>query len=300
MMRVQPPPEDAVMAEWPDLADIAFLTSSGQKVVYRATLGGRPVALKLLPQRSPEDDEELQPVMDALLRYYEREMRVLYECASPTLACLVEWGPYIRLFDGRPYLAYLEEFIPGRPLSDMAPLALAEGLRMADDVCAALQVLHDHPNHYVHRDVKPANVVGQDAWVLIDPGIAFSAAEEDITTFGHRPPGTPGYCSPEQGDYFRRRVDLDGRSDIFSLGLTLAFGLTGQHAYTNTCRPGAFPRELQQAVNEQRWRPEFAVGLDESVAQLLKRMLGRRPHERYPSIHHVREAIAELQRRPST
>jgi serine/threonine protein kinase len=254
------------------------------------------VALKLvmLPGPAADGDEDPVPEQDAILRYWQREMQVLAECQSETLACLTDWGPFVLECDGRYYMAYAEQFIAGDVLTEAAPLAVADSLSMVVDICEALRPLHSHRNRYIHRDVKPANVIRAERFVLIDPGIAFSAEETDITGFGCRPPGTFGYMSPEQCDYFRRRIDLDGRSDIFSLGLTLAFALTGRHAYAACPGIGPGPQQQQAAIVSRQWLPEFAPNLPPVTVPLLSRMLGLRPHQRYRSVDGLWAAAAQL------
>ena len=94
-----------------------------------------------------------------------------------------------------------------------------QALRLMRDVAAALGALHRNQKPFLHRDVKPANIIHGDAFVLTDLGIAYCAADPGITQTGACPPFTPGFASPEQLDFWRRHTDLDGRSDLFSLGV---------------------------------------------------------------------------------
>lgn len=133
-----------------------------------------------------------------------------------------------------------------------------------------------------------------ERFVLVDPGIAFAPDEDDITRMGCRPPGSLGYMSPEQCEYFRRRVDLDGRSDIFALGLTVVFALTRQHAYWMCPDARRSPSGMQQAINAGRWRPEYAQGVPQELVPLACRMLGYRPHERFASVVELQERAQGL------
>ncbi len=287
-----------VRAAWPEFSSVTGpVASGGQKLVYRAHLSGDEVALKLLelPVASPDEDDGIGLDIGMVLARWEREMRILQKCASPNLVRLMDWGPRVLQHEGHYFMGYAEEFLAGESLSLAAPLRVGTALRMVVDVCEGLRRLHEHPDLFIHRDVKPANIICGPRFVLVDPGIAFAIDEEDITRPGYRPPGTSGYMSPEQCDYFRRRVDLDGRSDVFSLGLTLVYALTGEHAYAGKPGVGRSSGRQQQAINSGRWRPEYAPRMPQSVVGLVSRMLGYRPHERFRTVGDVQRAARDAQ-----
>lgn len=132
----------------------------------------------------------------------------------------------------------LEEYIEGDLVSDMLKDTLfseKETVSIVLDICQALQILHQRD--IIHRDVKPENIIlrGSKA-VLIDLDAARihrseTDTDEPMPDFGDTHIlGTTGFASPEQYGLFQ----ADGRSDIFSLGVTMNYLLTGKHPSQET------------------------------------------------------------------
>jgi WD40 repeat protein/serine/threonine protein kinase len=135
---------------------------------------------------------------------------------------------------GRPY--FVMEWVPGTKITsfcDLARLGVAERLRLFIQVCLAIQ--HAHQKGIIHRDLKPSNVLvtlrdGSPVPKVIDFGIAKATTGEPLTdktvfTAFEQFLGTPAYMSPEQAEM--NGVDIDTRSDIYSLGVLLYELLTG-------------------------------------------------------------------------
>src|SRR6185369_17531710 len=141
--------------------------------------------------------------------------------------------------DGRPYFAM--EYVPGIPITrygDEHRLSLTQRLALFADTCAGVQ--HAHLRGVIHRDLKPGNILvtevdGRPLPKIIDFGIAKatspSATGDAFTRIGHVL-GTPEYMSPEQVQL--SPLDIDARTDVYSLGMLLYELLTGGRPYAVT------------------------------------------------------------------
>jgi serine/threonine protein kinase/TPR repeat protein len=169
---------------------------------------------------------------------------------------------------------YAMEFIDGKSVDSLVrkkgPLPVRQALQITDQVARALTAAQKH--NLVHRDIKPSNLmlVQEDDDVVvkvIDFGLAKSMLKEDIEDVIAPKPGefvgTPYYASPEQ----LRGEELDTRSDIYSLGVTLWFMLTGHPPFR-----GTIDEIVQQHMHQPPPWPEVAH-LPQEVTALLKTTL---------------------------
>ena len=161
-----------------------------------------------------------------------------FEAERQALA-LMDHGNIARVFDagateaGRPY--FVMELVRGVPIDkycDTHKLGMTERLGLFVEVCQAVQ--HAHQKGIIHRDLKPTNVMvtshdGKPVPKIIDFGVAKATnqrlTEQTLFTEYHQIIGTPEYMSPEQADM--AGLDVDTRSDIYSLGVLLYQLLTG-------------------------------------------------------------------------
>ena len=202
---------------------LRHLGTGGMGSVYLAeqrTPVARQVAIKVI--RPGMDSQEV-------LARFAVERQALALLDHPHLARIHDAG---LTDDGRPYLVM--EHVDGVPLlryCDERQLPTAARLRLFVQICAAVQ--HAHQKGVVHRDLKPSNVLvaerGGQPWpVVIDFGVAKAVqgrlAERSTVTLPGQLLGTPEYMSPEQ---VRNELDIDTRTDVYSLGVVLFELLTG-------------------------------------------------------------------------
>ena len=155
---------------------------------------------------------------------FRNEARILAQLQHPNIVAIHETGQ-----TAAGHLFIIMELVNGRDLGELlakGPLPPARALAIASAVCAALEFAHHHG--VVHRDIKPANVlIAEDGAVKVaDFGVARVRAETNETklTFTGLALGTPDYMAPEQRD----GREVDGRADLFSLGVMLYEMLTGE------------------------------------------------------------------------
>jgi len=175
-------------------------------------------------------------------------------------------------------LSYLGmEFVDGGDLEGRlekdGQLAIPEAIRIARQLAAGLAAAHDQ--HIVHRDIKPANIMlaNPDGKVkLSDFGLARSTEDPSLTAAGALV-GSPLYMSPEQV----RGQDLDGRSDLFSLGSVLYAVLTGKPPFIGRHVAAVLHNVCSIAPpSPHAIRPDVPVALSDAVMRLLGKELDER------------------------
>ena len=227
---------------------------------------GKAVALKTMALATEFDGAELE---EARQRFF-REAETAGRLRHPDIVRILDAGEH----DGTAYVAM--EYLSGHDLQPhtqpaqllSVPEVVQIGIRVADALAYA------HSQGVVHRDVKPANVMVDleaDMVKVTDFGIA-CIADASRTRTGVVL-GTPSFMSPEQLSGRR----LDGRSDLYSLGVMLFQLLTGQLPHQNE----AMARLLHAIVNEpaadlRSVRPD----LPDSLAQVVARLLSKQPEAR--------------------
>jgi hypothetical protein len=215
----------------------------------------RPVAVKFLPPELAAD-----PAFEAR---FAREARALALLSHPHVVGVHDFGT---TETGESYLVM--ELVPGGTLADRLPLAPAEAVRVATEICAGLA--YAHGKGLVHRDIKPENVLfdAEGRAKVADFGIARltdPTGPEALT----RPSlvlGTPAYMAPEA----RAGVAPDPRMDVFAVGVLLAQMITGRLPDGDL---DALPRPLAGLVrrataSDPRERPQNAAELGTALAAL--------------------------------
>jgi serine/threonine protein kinase len=183
---------------------------------------------------------------------FEQERQALAMMDHPNIAKVLDAGA---TDTGRPY--FVMELCKGEPIAeycDKHNLSIPERLELFAQVCQAVQ--HAHGKGIIHRDLKPSNVLvstqdGRAHAKVIDFGIAKATAskltEKTLFTEHKALVGTPEYMSPEQAE---GSLDIDTRTDVYSLGVILYELLTGTTPFTGKeLRSGAYA-EIQRIIRE--------------------------------------------------
>src|ERR1700750_465389 len=172
----------------------------------------RQVAVKLMNREVASDSDQLER--------FRREARAVAQLSHPHIVGVIDAGEE----DGRPYIVL--EYVEGETLKSrirrMGRLPIDEAVAYSIEIARALGCAH--ANAIVHRDIKPQNVLidAEGSAKVTDFGIARSLQEEGLTADG-RVLGTTDYVSPEQA----LGQDVEGQSDIYSLGVVLYEMLSG-------------------------------------------------------------------------
>ncbi len=213
----------------------------GMGVVYRAvrTLDGAEVAVKILSCASVWEKE-------AFLARFEREIRTLYRLEHPHIVRIMDSGTEGDIH----YL--VTEYIRGESLAERMRRGTMTSQTVIDVMEGVLEAIsYAHEKGVVHRDIKPANILLSDAGVkVLDFGLAqISSKERALTTLTRTnlAMGTFNYLSPEQ------RTDakaVDGRSDLFSLGVVLFEMLTGALPLGNFQPPSRVNAEVDKRFDK--------------------------------------------------
>ncbi len=213
---------------------------------------------------------------------FEAERQALALMDHPNIAKIHDAGTTAT---GRPY--FVMELVRGVPLTrycDGAFLPTEARLRLFVQVCHAIQ--HAHQKGIIHRDIKPSNILvtvndGVAVSKVIDFGIAKATqgqlTDKTLFTAFQQFIGTPAYMSPEQADL--SSVDIDTRSDIYSLGVLLYELLAGQPPFDAKALASAGLDEIRRQIREvEPARPSTRVAtLGEAERETLGRLRGLAP-----------------------
>ena len=254
---------------------IALLGRGGMADVYRAEDErlGREVALKAVPPEFARDPERIER--------FEREVRAAARLSHPNIVTVFEFG------HGEGQHFYTMALMPGGDLKARIrahPQGMPPAEARAVAVAVARALNYAHQQGFVHRDVKPENILfWQDGTPqLTDFGIARAMESGTRMTATGMSIGSPHYMSPEQA----QGLQVDGRSDLYSLGVVLYEMLTGRlpfevgntlavaYAHVNNPVP-----ELPPAL--AAWQP------------LLDRLLAKSPEDRYASAGELASVLTE-------
>jgi serine/threonine-protein kinase len=235
----------------------------------------RPVAVKLLP-----------PHLAALPEIRERFLREARTAARLSHPNIV---PIFAVEARGEAVCFVMAYVPGETLAErvreQGPLGTAEVSRLVQEVAWALAYAHNQG--VIHRDVKPENILlerGTGRALVTDFGIA-RLADQTPATPSSDVMGTPRLMSPEQA----AGEPLDGRSDLYSLGVTAFFALTGRYPFDGDTAGQLLAQHLTlPAPPVASLRP----GLPRTLAQAVDRCLGKSRESRFSNGEALAEAVA--------
>ena len=268
----------------------AYLSRGGMGAVYRGThvMLGRPVAVKLI-----SSDLVTSPDM---VRRFQREARAATHLNHPNIVKVYDLG---QTDDGTLYIAM--ELVSGESLHSIirasGALQPARIVNILGQIVSALALAHS--NSIVHRDLKPHNIMisrtpdGRETATLLDFGIAKTFeidANTKLTATGSTI-GTPQYMSPEQAS----GQEVDGRSDLYSLGIILYEMLIGEVPFSGSSTPTVLVKHLTELpVHPSARRPDLHIS--PTLETLALRCLEKNPANRFQTAD---ELAAELHRAPA-
>jgi serine/threonine-protein kinase len=264
------------------LGDYELLNKLGQGAMGAVFLArqiskDRKVALKVLPQDMARDEE--------FLERFRREARAALKLSHPNIVAAYDFG----VAENYHYIAM--EYVDGRDLDTILAkkgrLEERELLHIALGICSALEAAEQ--KGIVHRDIKPANILMTSGGVpkLIDMGLSSASQGDRRVTMAGFAVGTPYYISPEQA---RGTLDVDVRSDIYSLGATLYHLATGKLPF-----PGENPVVImtQHLTDHAKPPHEAEPRVSLPVSILIQKMMEKNVADRPQN---ARELHADIQK----
>lgn len=262
----------------------AVLGSGGMATVYRAIApSGEAVALKVLsppPGVGPE-----------MLARFEREARTAAHLSHPAIVPVLDVG------HADNYTFMVMQLIEGQTLAERLLDAEAERLeeKLAADIAWQIaDALHyAHTQNVVHRDVKPSNIMltAENQALLTDFGVALALDDPVLTQTGYIV-GTPAYIAPEQA---AGKKPIDGRADLYSLGVVLYQMLTGHIPFQ-----GSTPQVLHAHVYDPPPSPSAMVKLSVAMETLVLQALAKDATRRFQSGLDLAQALATLGQQAGT
>jgi len=259
-----------VAEQIPGYKILGKLGSGAMAIVYKARQLSldRIVAIKILPRRFSENKDYVQ-------RFY-KEGKAAAKLNHNNIVGAYDVG------EAGGYHYFVMEYVEGKTLyEDISKGKIfteQEAIEVVTQVASALA--HAHARGLIHRDVKPKNVMINSAGIvkLADLGLARDASDIEMAkSEAGKAFGTPYYISPEQ---IRGEMDLDARSDIYSLGATFYNMVTGRVPFE-----AATPSEvMKKHLREPLIPPDHInTSLSAGVSEVIEMMMAKRKEDRYSS-----------------
>lgn len=255
----------------------AELGRGGMATVYHAhdPLFEREVALKVLPREMLHDPQ--------FRSRFEREIKMVASLEHPSIVPVYDVGDE----DGQPY--FVMRFMTGGSLSDL----IKQGQFSIKDTAIIISKIaqglaYAHRKGIIHRDLKPDNVLFDENGepFISDFGIA-KLAESGSNLTGSGVIGTPAYMSPEQA----QGTQVDGRSDVYGLGVIIYQMLTGQQPYSADTPMGVVLKHITEPVPEiLKLIPDMPAEVDD----LIKTALAKDKNKRYENTIELAKALNKI------
>lgn len=244
---------------------VARIGGGGMAIVYKAydTLLHRHVAVKVLREQFVHDEEFIQRFL--------REARSAASLSHPNVVSIYDVGQDDEIH----YIVM--ELIEGSTLNDIikdrAPLQPDEAVRIASQICDALD--HAHQNGIIHRDIKPHNIlISKNGRIKVtDFGIARAVTSSDITQTG-AVLGSVHYFSPEHA----KGVQQGEKSDIYSLGAVIYQMVTNRLPFAGDSPISVALKHLQENIEEPR---SINPLIPQSLENIILKAMRKDPEERY-------------------
>lgn len=262
---------------------LGSLGAGGLGIVFEGehVLMRRKVALKVLPIFGRDQPD--------LIARFVRETRAVAGLEHPNIVAAFDAGMEPATHDGEPDLYYfVMEHLTGSDLEkhvDGKPMPIEDAVAIIYQTASALDEAHRH--QLVHRDIKPANifVTTEGQAKLLDFGLV-RPSQGDVLTQSDDLVGTLEYMAPEQ---IRNPVAVDIRSDIYSLGATLFFALTGKSPFP---LDGSVRHMIECRLESHAPRAStLRAEIPESLDSIIERMMAFHPTDRYPTPRAVMHAL---------
>jgi len=261
------------------------LGRGGMATVYRAydPRFEREVAVKVLPSELLHADPQFR------LRF-EREAKIIAQLEHTAIVPVYDVGES----DGQPY--FVMRYMSGGSLSDLIKagvLDLNEAIRILTAIAPGLDEAHS--KGIIHRDIKPSNILfdRRNNPYISDFGIAKLTQAQAGNVTGSAIIGTPAYMAPEQaqGD------EIDGRTDIYSLGIILYEMLTGKQPYeADTPMAVAIKHITDPVPHILNANPNLPPGMD----AIIQKAMAKNKSDRYPTAVDMANALRDLPRNTAT
>ncbi len=265
-----------------------LVAQGGMGRIYRAEQLPleRVVALKILKPRQSFDSAD-----DTWKKRFLLEAATCARLTHPNTVTLFDYGQ-IQLGSRSTFFMAME-FVQGRTLADVLRSDGAfdprRALNIAAEICRSLSEAHQ--SGIIHRDLKPSNVMlvrrdDKESVKVLDFGVAkVMEDDQESLTQADSVVGSPRYMSPEQ----IRHLDLDGRSDIYSLGVLLYLMLSGQVPFARDSSVGTLMAHLTEPVPSVKERTGRII--PDAVEGIVRRCLEKAAKDRFPNANALREAI---------
>ncbi len=263
--------KDALGSEYEILGELG---RGGMAIVYKALDKSleREVAVKVLPLSMAYDNE--------FVERFQREAKTAAKLEHPNVIPIYRVGKTGRI------IYFVMKYLRGKSLGDLidekGPLAPEDIRRVLAQSADALGYAHE--SKVVHRDIKPDNIVFDEKGraIVTDFGIAKAATGTKLTGTGMAI-GTPYYMSPEQA----RAQDLDGRSDIYSLGVVAFQCLTGHVPFEGD---DSFAVGIKH-ISQELPKPNLKTAAQKELFTIVEKMLAKAPEDRFQTTDQLIEAL---------
>jgi len=250
------------------------LGRGGMATVYRAfdPSFDREVAIKVLPREMLHDPQ--------FRSRFEREIKLVAALEHPAIVPVYDVGDE----DGQPY--FVMRYMTGGSLTDWiekGKFSIQDTARLIEKIAPGLA--YSHKKGIVHRDLKPDNILFDDngAPFISDFGVA-KLIEASGGLTGSGVIGTPAYMSPEQA----QGGDIDGRSDVYGLGVIVYQMLSGQRPYSADTAMGVVVKHITDPVPEIL---KVVPSLPAAVDEIIKTALAKDKSDRYASTLDLARAL---------